>query len=167
MQSKRMVTVRDKWTGEVIDELPRATEQDIETAVADAELARKRSWSPHNRARVLERAVALLQERKQAISAVMQCETGFTIKDIENEFTRALVTLTLCAQEATRLGGEVVPLDANPGFEQRLAFTIQVPIGIVLAITPFNAPLNTVCHKIGPALAAGNAVILKPAELTP
>jgi len=60
-----------------------------------------------------------------------------------------------------------VTLDASPGFEQRLAFTIRVPIGVVLAITPFNAPLNTVCHKIGPALAAGNAVILKPAEYTP
>jgi succinate-semialdehyde dehydrogenase / glutarate-semialdehyde dehydrogenase len=78
-----------------------------------------------------------------------------------------MVTLQLCAEEATRLGGEVVPLNASSGFEQRIAFTIRVPIGIVLAITPFNAPLNTVCHKIGPALAGGNAVVLKPAELTP
>jgi succinate-semialdehyde dehydrogenase / glutarate-semialdehyde dehydrogenase len=166
-QSPRPVIVRDKWTGEIIEELPRATERDIEKAVADAERARKHSWSPHDRARVLQRAVELLQERKQIISEVMRRETGFTIKDVENEFARALITMTLCAQEATRLGGEVVPLDANPGFEERLAFTIRVPIGIVLAITPFNAPLNTVCHKIGPALAAGNVVILKPAELTP
>ncbi|HLZ62444.1 MAG TPA: aldehyde dehydrogenase family protein [Ktedonosporobacter sp.] len=165
--STRRVTVRDKWSGEIIAELPRATEQDIEKAVAEADRARKRPWPAHERARVLLRAVELLQERKQAISEVMRRETGFTIKDVENEFARALVTMTLCSQEATRLGGEVVPLDANPGFEQRLAFTIHVPIGIVLAITPFNAPLNTVCHKIGPALAAGNAVILKPAELTP
>jgi len=166
-QSPRPVIVRDKWTGEIIDELPRATEQDIEKAVVGADRVREHSWSPHDRARVLQRAVELLQERKQAISEVMRRETGFTIKDVENEFVRALVTMTLCAQEATRLGGEVVPLDANPGFEKRLAFTIHVPIGIVLAITPFNAPLNTVCHKIGSALAAGNAVILKPAELTP
>ena len=166
-QSTRSVIVRDKWTSEIIGELPRASEQDIEKAVAEADRARKRFWPAHDRARVLQRAVALLQERKQAISDVMRRETGFTIKDVENEFARALVTMTLCAQEATRLGGEVIPLDANPGFEQRLAFTIHVPIGIVLAITPFNAPLNTVCHKIGPALAAGNVVILKPAELTP
>ncbi|MBV9230601.1 MAG: aldehyde dehydrogenase family protein, partial [Chloroflexi bacterium] len=166
-QSTRVVTVRDKWSGEIIDELPRATEQDIEKALAEADRARKRSWAPHERARVLQRAVELLRERKQAISEVMRRETGFTVKDVENEFARALVTMTLCAQEATRLGGEVVPLDANPGFEKRLAFTIRVPVGIVLAITPFNAPLNTVCHKTGPALAAGNVVILKPAELTP
>jgi succinate-semialdehyde dehydrogenase/glutarate-semialdehyde dehydrogenase len=167
VSSPHTVTVRDKWTGEIIDELPRASEQDIEKAVAEADRARKQAWSPHERAGVLQRAVELLQQRKQAISEVMRRETGFTIKDVENEFARALVTMTLCAQEATRLGGEVVPLDANAGFEQRLAFTIRVPIGIVLAITPFNAPLNTVCHKIGPALAAGNAIILKPAELTP
>ncbi len=165
--TRAVVTVRDKWTGEVMDELPRATEQVIEKAVTDADRARKRSWPPHERARMLQRTVALLQERKQAISEIMRRETGFTVKDVENEFARALVTMTLCAQEATRLDGEVVPLDANAGFEQRLAFTIRVPVGVVLAITPFNAPLNTVCHKIGPALAAGNAVLLKPAELTP
>jgi succinate-semialdehyde dehydrogenase / glutarate-semialdehyde dehydrogenase len=162
-----VITVRDKWTNEVIDELPRATEPEIEKAVAEADRARKRAWPPHERARVLLRTVELLQERKQTISEIMRRETGFTVKDVENEFARALVTMTLCAQEATRLDGEVVPLDANAGFEQRLAFTIRVPVGIVLAITPFNAPLNTVCHKIGPALAAGNAVLLKPAELTP
>lgn len=163
----RPVIVRDKWTGEILDTLPRATEQDIEKAIAGANQAHKHTWPPHDRAKVLQRAVELLQEQKQTICEVMRHETGFTIKDVENEFTRAIVTMTLCAQEAIRLGGEVVPLDANSGFEQRLAFTLRVPIGVVLAITPFNAPLNTVCHKIGPALAAGNAVILKPAELTP
>jgi succinate-semialdehyde dehydrogenase/glutarate-semialdehyde dehydrogenase len=162
-----MVTVRDKWSGAIIDELPRASDDDIEKALAAADAARRRPWSAHDRARVLHHAVELLRERKAAISEVMRRETGFTVKDVEGEFARALVTLTLCAEEATRLGGEVVPLDANAGFERRLAFTIRVPVGIVLAITPFNAPLNTVCHKIGPALAAGNAVILKPAELTP
>jgi succinate-semialdehyde dehydrogenase/glutarate-semialdehyde dehydrogenase len=165
--STRFITVRDKWSGEIIDELPRATVEDIANAVAAADVARKHPWPPYERAVVLQRAVALLRERQQAISGTMRRETGFTNKDVANEFTRALVTLELCAQEATRLGGEVVPLGASAGFTERLAFTIRVPVGIVLAITPFNAPLNTVCHKIGPALAAGNVVILKPAELTP
>jgi succinate-semialdehyde dehydrogenase / glutarate-semialdehyde dehydrogenase len=167
VQSIRPVTIRDKWTGAVIAELPRATEADIEAAVAAADRARKSPWAPRERAHVLENAVKLLRERKSTITETMRQETGFTTRDVHDEFARALVTLSLCAQEATRLGGEVVPLDASPGFEQRLAFTIRVPIGVVLAITPFNAPLNTVCHKIGPALAAGNAVILKPAEYTP
>lgn len=165
--SAHKVFVRDKWTGELIGELPRATEQTIETAVAEADLARKDTWTPRERARVLNRTVELLQERQHSICTTMRRETGFTIQDVKTEFTRSLVTLSLCAQEATRLDGEVVPLDASPGFEQHLAFTLRVPIGVVLAITPFNAPLNTVCHKIGPALAAGNAVVLKPAELTP
>jgi succinate-semialdehyde dehydrogenase/glutarate-semialdehyde dehydrogenase len=167
IQSAHSVIVRDKWTGEIIGELPRATEQTIETAIVKADQARKSKWAPRDRAKVLNRAVEILQERKQAIYETMRRETGFTIRDVETEFARSLVTLSLCAQEATRLDGEVVPLDASPGFEKRIAFTIRVPIGIVLAITPFNAPLNTVCHKIGPALAAGNAVVLKPAELTP
>lgn len=163
----RAVIVRDKWSGEVIGELPRAGEREIEQALQAAEQARRRPWPARERAAVLQRAVALLEERRTAVLETMRRETGFSRKDVEQEFARAVVTLTLCAQEALRLGGEVVPLDASPGFEQRLALTIRVPVGIVLAITPFNAPLNTVCHKIGPALAAGNAVILKPAELTP
>jgi succinate-semialdehyde dehydrogenase/glutarate-semialdehyde dehydrogenase len=167
MQSAHSVIVRDKWTDEIIGELPAATEQTIETALAQADSARKSTWAARDRAKVLNRTVEILQERKPAICETMRRETGFTIKDVETEFARSLITLSLCAQEATRLDGEVVPLDASPGFEQRIAFTIRVPVGIVLAITPFNAPLNTVCHKIGPALAAGNAVVLKPATFTP
>jgi succinate-semialdehyde dehydrogenase/glutarate-semialdehyde dehydrogenase len=167
MQSVHSVVVRDKWTGEMIGELPRATEQTIEMAIVKADQARKSKWAPRERAKVLSRAVEILQKRKQSICETMRRETGFTIRDVETEFARSLVTLSLCAQEATRLDGEVVSLDASAGFEHRIAFTIRVPVGIVLAITPFNAPLNTVCHKIGPALAAGNAVVLKPAELTP
>jgi succinate-semialdehyde dehydrogenase/glutarate-semialdehyde dehydrogenase len=167
MQSARSVIVRDKWTDEIIGELPIATEQTMEMALTKADQARKSVWAARERAKVLSRAVELLQERKQAICETMRRETGFTIRDVESEFARSLVTLTLCAQEAIRLDGEVVPLDASPGFEQRIAFTLRVPVGIVLAITPFNAPLNTVCHKIGPALAAGNAVVLKPATFTP
>src|SRR5579883_173683 len=167
MQSARSVIVRDKWTDEIIGELPIATEQTIEMALAKADQVRKSAWAARERAKVLSRTVELLQERKLAICETMRRETGFTIRDVEGEFARSLVTLTLCAQEAIRLAGEIVPLDASPGFEQRIAFTLRVPVGIVLAITPFNAPLNTVCHKIGPALAAGNAVLLKPATFTP
>jgi succinate-semialdehyde dehydrogenase / glutarate-semialdehyde dehydrogenase len=159
--------VSDKWTGECIGELPYAGEHEVEAAFAAAQGARRDPWPALERADALHTARRLLAERRDAILEVMQRETGFTRLDVQDEFKRALVTLRLCAEEATRLSGEVVPLGASPGFEERVAFTIRVPAGVVLAITPFNAPLNTVCHKVGPALAAGNSVILKPAAFTP
>jgi succinate-semialdehyde dehydrogenase / glutarate-semialdehyde dehydrogenase len=161
------VTVRDKWSGEVFAELERATEPHVEATLANAVAALREPWAPRERAAALNGAVALLKQRRDAVTTGMRRETGFTTTDVNDEFDRAMVTLELCAEEATRLGGEVIPLGASSGFEQRIAFTIRVPIGVVLAITPFNAPLNTVCHKIGPALAAGNSVVLKPAQLTP
>jgi succinate-semialdehyde dehydrogenase/glutarate-semialdehyde dehydrogenase len=161
------VTVYDKWTGEAFAELERADEARIESALSDATTAVRKPWLARDRAAALRLAISMLIEQRGDVSNVMRRETGFTATDVRDEFDRALVTLQLCAEEATRLGGEVVALGASQGFEHRIAFTIRVPIGVVLAITPFNAPLNTVCHKIGPALAGGNAVILKPAELTP
>jgi succinate-semialdehyde dehydrogenase/glutarate-semialdehyde dehydrogenase len=159
--------VRDKWSGEIFAELERASEAQIELALATAATALREPWNPRDRATALRRAVALLEQRRDEITGVMRRETGFTTSDVRDEFARALVTLQICAEEATRLGGDVIPLGASAGFDERVAFTMRVPIGVVLAITPFNAPLNTVCHKIGPALAAGNPVVLKPAQLTP
>ncbi len=161
------VSVRDKWTGEVFAELKRATEPLIERTMAGAVGALREPWVPLARAAALRGAITLLRERRDDVTGIMRRETGFTTADVNDEFERAMVTLQLCAEESTRLGGDVVPLGASAGFEQRVAFTVRVPIGVVLAITPFNAPLNTVCHKIGPALAAGNSVVLKPAQLTP
>ncbi len=165
--SATSIVVADKWTGEAVGEVPRATEGDVEAALAAAVAARRELWPARERAAALQKAIDLLEQRRDSVSELMRRETGFTHVDVQDEFNRALVTLRLCSEEATRLGGEVVPLGASAGFESRVALTIRVPIGVVLAITPFNAPLNTVCHKIGPALAAGNAVVLKPAQLTP
>jgi len=97
----------------------------------------------------------------------MQMEAGFTAADASGEVRRCLQTLKLSAEEARRLAGEVIPLAGAPQQAGRLGFTLRVPLGVVLAITPFNSPLNTVAHKIAPAFAAGNAVILKPASATP
>jgi succinate-semialdehyde dehydrogenase/glutarate-semialdehyde dehydrogenase len=167
LTSTTPVVVADKWTGDDIGEVPRATEHDVEVALAAAVAARKQPWSARERAIALTKSIELLLQRRDSLLGLMRRETGFTSVDVQDEFNRALVTLRLCSEEATRLGGEVVPLGASAGFERRIAFTLRVPIGIVLAITPFNAPLNTVCHKVGPALAGGNAVVLKPAQLTP
>jgi succinate-semialdehyde dehydrogenase / glutarate-semialdehyde dehydrogenase len=97
----------------------------------------------------------------------MIAEAGFTAVDATGDFDRSLVTLRLCAEEATRLQGETVNFSSTPGQHNRIGFTIRVPLGVICAITPFNSPLNTVLHKIGPALAAGNSVVLKPANMTP
>lgn len=98
---------------------------------------------------------------------IMQAEAGFTRSDAQGEVTRCCETLRLSAEEARRLAGRVVPIEGAPGQARRLAFTLTVPLGVVLAVTPFNSPLNTVTHKIAPAFAAGNAVVLKPSSSTP
>lgn len=121
----------------------------------------------YDRSQLLLRVRDLISARRDLFQQVMTAEAGFPIKDAQNEIGRALQTLTLSAEEAKRLTGEVVPFDGAPNGGGRLGFTLRVPIGIVAAITPFNAPLNTVCHKVGPAIAAGNAVILKPSDKTP
>jgi acyl-CoA reductase-like NAD-dependent aldehyde dehydrogenase len=97
----------------------------------------------------------------------MQMEAGFTAADAAGEVRRCKETLRLSAEEARRLAGDVIPLAGAPQQAGRMGFTLRVPLGVVLAITPFNSPLNTVAHKLGPAFAAGNAVILKPASATP
>ena len=122
---------------------------------------------PHERGAILERAAGLIESRMDDFVRTMQMEAGFTASDAAGEVRRCKETLRLSAEEARRLAGEVIPLAGAPQQSGRLGFTMRVPLGVVVAITPFNSPLNTVAHKIAPAFAAGNAVILKPASATP
>jgi len=122
---------------------------------------------PYERGAILERAAAAMESRSADFVRTMQMEAGFTAADAAGEVRRCTETLRLSAEEARRLAGEVVPLAGAPQQSGRIGFTLRVPLGVVLAITPFNSPLNTVAHKIAPAFAAGNAVILKPASATP
>src|SRR5262245_7816563 len=105
--------------------------------------------------------------RKDELGRLISQEEGKTLAEGTFEATRAAETIELSAEEAKRLSGEVLPLDGAPGTAGKLGFTLRVPCGVVAAITPFNFPLNLVCHKVGPALAAGNAVVVKPASDTP
>lgn len=122
---------------------------------------------PHERGAILERAAGLIESRMDDFVRTMQMEAGFTASDAAGEVRRCKETLRLSAEEARRLAGEVIPLAGAPQQSGRIGFTLRVPLGVVVAITPFNSPLNTVAHKIAPAFAAGNAVILKPASATP
>lgn len=161
--------VRDKFTGEVACNVGVASEAQITQAVASAAEAFERTpLAPYLRYEILSRAAEVLQGKRAEVIDNMRAETGFTVSDCSRDFNRALQTLTLSAEEAKRITGELVPIQGAPGQrEERIAFTMRMPIGVVCAITPFNSPLNTVLHKVAPALAAGNAVVLKPATYTP
>jgi succinate-semialdehyde dehydrogenase/glutarate-semialdehyde dehydrogenase len=161
-------TVLDKFLQTELAEVDAATPGNVEAAVTVAERAARTAVPrPSKRFDILSIASRLLAERKESFAALLTAEAGFTSADAAMEVERAVLTLSLCADEARRIIGEVVPLASSSGHENRIGFTIPVPIGVVCAITPFNSPLNVVLHKIGPAFAAGNAVVLKPSGFTP
>ena len=160
--------VIDKYRLEPGAHVGTADPQQIAQAVACAHAAFRRGAPvPFERGAILERAAALLEPRLDDFVRTMQMEAGFTAADATGEVRRCIQTLKLSAEEARRLAGEVVPLAGAPQQSGRIGFTLRVPLGVVVAITPFNSPLNTVAHKIAPAFAAGNAVILKPSSATP
>jgi len=161
--------VTDKYTGETIGELPIADAAAVDRAVG---LARDAfgAWSStpaHKRSAILRRAAELIETRKQEIATLIAREAGKAWKYAIGEVARSVETFTFAAEEAKRIHGETVPMDASVFGEKRVGFYTRVPLGVVSAITPFNFPLNLVAHKVGPALAAGNTVVLKPAEETP
>ncbi len=121
----------------------------------------------YERGQILDRAASMMETRASEFVAAMQVEAGFTASDAMGEVRRCIQTLRLSGEEARKLAGEVIPLAGAPGQAGRMGFTLRVPLGVVAAITPFNSPLNTVTHKVAPAFAAGNAVILKPSTHTP
>ncbi|HEY6355790.1 MAG TPA: aldehyde dehydrogenase family protein, partial [Burkholderiaceae bacterium] len=142
--------------------------EQVRQAVAAADAAfRASTLTPHERGAILERAAALLEQRSDEVVRALQIEAGFPASDGLNELRRCVQTFRLSAEEARNFHGEMVPIEGAPGQAGRLGFTLRVPLGVVCAITPFNAPLNTVAHKVAPALAAGNAVVLKPSSHTP
>ncbi len=166
--AERRFSVVDKYTQATIAEPYHASSDDVGHAIAAAASAFERGpVPPVERARFLRKAAELVDRNRQRLIDIMVAETGFTPSDSEGDLNRTIVTLNLCAEEATRIVGETVAFAATPGQHDRLGFTIRVPLGVVCAITPFNSPLNTVAHKIAPALAAGNPVVLKPSNLTP
>ncbi|MAE63612.1 MAG: aldehyde dehydrogenase [Phycisphaeraceae bacterium] len=161
--------VHNPFDGSVVDTVPRAGATDVdaalEGAVAGAEIVRR--IPAFDRAGFLRRTADLMLERSEDLARTISMEEGKPITESRVEVTRASEIIQLSAEEAKRLTGEVLPLDAAPGGAGRLGFTLCVPCGVVAAITPFNFPLHLVCHKVGPALAAGNSVVLKPASDTP
>jgi acyl-CoA reductase-like NAD-dependent aldehyde dehydrogenase len=147
----------------------RAAREQVEAAVAAARAAAPamREMSRDERARILRRASETVAARKDDLALAVSSECGKPIREARLEVDRSAQTLAFSAEEAHRLAGEVVPMDAAPSGKGRWAMTVREPLGVVAAITPFNFPLNLAMHKIGPALAGGNAVVHKPASATP
>ena len=163
------IEVRNPFDDTVIDTVPAAGPDDVDAALAGAvEGARiMRNMPGHERSKILRRAADLMGQKCERLGRLISTEEGKILAEGIFEASRARETMELSAEEAKRIAGEVLPLDGAPGGAGKLGFTLRVPCGVVAAITPFNFPLNLVCHKVGPALAAGNAVVLKPASDTP
>src|SRR5213592_1491144 len=163
------IEVRNPYDATIVDTVPQATATDVEAAITAAVqgAALMRKLSGYERFQILRRAADAMFARHKELGRLISLEEGKTLAEGVFEASRAAETIELSAEEAKRLGGEVLPLEGAPGAAGKFGFTIRVPCGVVVAITPFNFPLNLVCHKVGPALAGGNAVVLKPATDTP
>lgn len=163
------IPVLNPYDGGEVDTVPRASAADIDRAIdyAVAGAAEVAATSGYDRYHLLMRAAALMEVRLEDLARTITLEEGKILAEARLEVDRARETIIGSAEEAKRLGSEVVPLDGAPGAGKRFGFTLRVPCGVVLAVTPFNFPLNLVCHKLGPAFAAGNSAILKPATDTP
>ena len=163
------MTVRNPFSGDVLGEVACAGVEHVDRAVASALIgaAAMRDLSTGARARILHSAATALEADAARFAAAITAETGKPVRSSTREVARAVNTLRLSAEEATRLAGETIAFDSFPGGETRTGHYQHEPLGVIVAITPFNDPLNLICHKVGPALAAGNAVVLKPAEQAP
>jgi glyceraldehyde-3-phosphate dehydrogenase (NADP+) len=167
--SPRELPVVAPYSGQVVDTVPMATGEQVDQCLAAAVhgMSAMKQLSAYDRQRILNRAADLLSERSEDFARTISLEEGKPLSESRGEVSRMPDLLRLCGFEGSQLRGESLPLDAQSGAKGKLGFTLRVPCGIVLAITPFNYPLLLVVHKVGPALAAGNAVILKPSDRTP
>lgn len=165
----KKIEVTNPFDNSVIGAVPKADAGDLEKALAFAERGAKvmAKLSSYERWKILRKAADMMAERNEELGQIISQEEGKIIAEGRGEAMRAVETMMGSAEEAKRLHGETVPLDADPTGGKKLGFTLRVPCGVVAAIAPFNFPLNLVCHKVGPALAAGNTVIIKPASDTP
>jgi acyl-CoA reductase-like NAD-dependent aldehyde dehydrogenase len=167
IETEERITVYNKYSGEELGKVSAASQDHIRQAVSASKQAMKeRPLSVEDRYQILSRTSRLLLEHRDEMALIMAKEAGKPITEATTEITRAARTFLISAEESKRISGEMVPLaSAEP--VGKLAFTLRKPIGVVCAISPFNYPINLVAHKVGPAVAAGNAFVLKPASTTP
>lgn len=161
--------VKNPYDGSFLDRVPLSTKKDVEDAILSAKNAFTviSEMPAHKRSTILSNTSRIIESAKREIAELITRESGKAIKYSLAEVERSIQTFQFAAEESKQIHGETIPMDASPNSEKRFAFYQPFPIGIIGAITPFNFPLNLVAHKVAPAIASGNSVILKPASYTP
>jgi len=169
IESKNYSQLLSPYSQKVIAEIPMATEEETDFAIESAYRAREvmAKMPAHQRSFILEKLSRLLEERAEEAAVIIALEAAKPIATARGEVARTIQTYKIAAEEAKRIHGETIPLDAAPGGEGRVGYTVREPLGVIGAITPFNFPMNLVAHKVGPAIASGNTIVLKPASQTP
>ena len=169
IETNRSLEVRNKYSGEVVDHVPLCDVSVLESALRSAERGAHtmKGLPAYRRAEILEQASDEIKRSEDELAKTIAVEAGKPMKYSRKEVERARLTMKFSSEEAKRVSGEVIPFDAEPRGVDRVGYYFRVPVGVVGAITPFNDPLNLVAHKLGPAFAGGNSVILKPASVAP
>lgn len=166
---ERTYPIHSPYSGEILANISMADKEDVKKAITSAEEAFTvmKEMPSYKRSEILYKVAQIFQERKEELARILVLEAGKPIRNARSEIERTIVTYQFAAEEAKRIYGETIPMDSAPGGENRIGFTWREPLGVVVAISPFNFPFNLVAHKLGPAFAAGNTVVLKPATQTP
>jgi glyceraldehyde-3-phosphate dehydrogenase (NADP+) len=169
LDTEEKIEVLNPYNEEVVDTVPNAAPQEVEKALESAARGAQimAELPAYQRFSILMKAAGLLLERQEEFARLISQESGKALWESRLEVARAAETVELSAEEAKRIRGETIPLDAASGGKGKFGFSLRVPCGVVVAISPFNFPLNLLCHKVAPGLAAGNAVIAKPPSDTP
>jgi acyl-CoA reductase-like NAD-dependent aldehyde dehydrogenase len=169
VETKDTVIITNPFNGETVAEVCLAGAEEADKAIETAHNARDimAKLPSYKKAEVLRGVSETIRKRKEELAAVITRECGKPIKESHTEVDRASLTFSIASEEAQRIGGEVIPLDRNSFSEGRWGITRRFPAGPVFGITPFNFPLNLVAHKVAPAIASGNPVIIKPSSRTP
>jgi len=167
--SGETMEIRNPYNNEIVGKIYRPTSVDVEDAIqasikAFTKTKSTRAWQ---RSEILRKAAQEIENRKEELAKILCLESGKPIRHARGEVTRAVSTLSIASEEANRINGEVLPLDITPAAGDRLGIVRRFPLGPIAGISPFNFPLNLVCHKVAPALAAGNSITIKPASATP
>jgi len=167
--SEKYADLYSPYTKEIIAQIPQVTREEVDQAIDDAYNARNRmaALTAYERAAILEHIVQLFIENREKAASILSLEAAKPMKFALGEIDRTIETYKFAAEEAKRLTGEMIPMDAAKNGANRFGYTVEQPLGVIGAITPFNFPQNLVAHKVGPAIASGNTIVLKPASQTP
>ncbi len=169
IEKEATISVHNPFDNSIVDTVPKGTAADVKKAIAIAVKGYEinRNLPAHRRISILKKTAAIMESRYEELAVTIASEGSKTIKEARKEVGRAINTISISAEEARRIDGETIPFDSAEGSENRVGYYYRFPIGVIAAITPFNDPLNLVAHKLGPAIAGGNSVVLKPATVTP